>query len=448
MMSQESPAISPPEIIRKKRDGLELTEGEIKGFITGLSTGVVADYQMSALLMAIFKSGMSDAETAHLTDAMLYSGSVLEFSTPHVVDKHSTGGVGDKSSFILGPLAAACGVKVPMMAGRGLGHTGGTVDKIEAVKGYQTELSLTQFKAMVEQHGLSLIGQTQEIAPADKKIYALRDVTATVESIPLITASIMSKKLAEGAQGIVMDVKTGSGAFMRKKSDARALGKSLLKTAKRFDRSMMVFLTDMSQPTGEMIGHSHELIECFEVLKGRGPKDITELSIELAAGMVLLAGLAPSLTQARKKVREAWREGRGLEELKKLIERHGGDQRVVDDYSLLPQASVATSFCASKAGYLKEIHTKELGLFLLSLGGGRLKASDRIDHAVGLRLRAKLGSKLKAGQEILTVYHHAHQQDLVNEALSTTLPQIFRLSSARPQVPPLIHDSILHLAHP
>lgn len=442
-MSQESPSTTSfniPEIIRKKRDGFELSDQEITLFIQGLMKGEVADYQMSALLMAIYLKGMSAAETKALTDAMLYSGDVLTFDSPLVVDKHSTGGVGDKASFVLGPLAAACGVKVPMMAGRGLGHTGGTVDKIEAIAGYKTDLSLSAFKKMVLEHGFSLIGQTQTIAPADKKIYALRDVTATVESIPLITASIMSKKLAEGANSIVMDVKTGSGAFMSKRSDARQLSKSLMDTAKRFNRQMSVLITDMSQPLGCMVGHSLELIECFETLKGRGPKDLTDLSVELAAHMVVLSQIEKTLVKARKKVREALSNGSGLEELKKLIQRHGGDARVAENYNLLPVALTKTVFYAPESGYISKIRTKQIGLVVLEMGGGRTRADQKIDFAVGLECHVKLGTKVTAKTPIITLYHHPHQQQLVDSLIKEKLATAFSVSKMKSKCPPLIYE--------
>jgi pyrimidine-nucleoside phosphorylase len=450
MMSQESPdsdrQFTAPEIIRLKRDGGILSEQQLKWVIAGLMKGSFADYQMSALLMAIFKEGMTPQETAWLTDAMLYSGEVIEFSSADVVDKHSTGGVGDKSSFVLGPLAAAAGVKVPMMAGRGLGHTGGTVDKVEAIKGYNTNLSLAEFKSMVENHGLSLIGQTSEIAPADKKIYALRDVTATVESIPLITASIMSKKLAEGARGIVMDVKTGQGAFMSKKSEAKKLAKSLMQTASRFDRKMMVFITDMNQPLGRAIGHSNELIECFETLKGKGPKDLTNLSVELAAGMVYLGGKAKTLAGARKKVLEVLHNGQGLSELRKLIERHGGDSQVCEDYSLLPMAREQTVLTASEKGFVASIKTRELGLLLLRLGGGRTKANEPIDMGVGLEINVRLGDKVEAGSPLLTLTHHEHQRSLINSILDEGMKPIFKLAKTKPKnLPPLIYETLDNL---
>lgn len=443
MMSQETQShiiASAPEIIRKKRDGEILSSEEITWFIQGLIKGEVPDYQMTALLMAIFKEGMTTAETAALTDAMLYSGAVLNFNDIFTVDKHSTGGVGDKASFIIGPLAAAAGVHVPMMAGRGLGHTGGTIDKIESIPGYRTDLPLEKFKTMVCDHRFSLIGQTAEIAPADKIIYGLRDVTATVESIPLITASIMSKKLAEGANAIVMDVKTGAGAFMKKRSDAKALAKSLIQTAKRFDRSMYCFITDMNQPLGNAIGNSLEIKESIETLKGRGPADLTELSLQLTAGMIQLAGLSKTQKLAYKKAREVLDSGAGLEEFRKLIARHGGDPNVIDKPSLLPEAPCKTPVKSLKGGYIKGLNTLEFGLLNLALGGGRIKAGQQLDLAVGVVLHKKHGEKVKVGESLCTIHHHPHQKELVENFIHKLQNDWIKISTTVPKKLPLIYE--------
>ncbi len=401
-------------IIAKKRDGLELSEEEIKWFITSLldPQGPVADYQMSALLMAIYLNGLSVKETKALTDVMLYSGKTLNFNVEHVVDKHSTGGVGDKTSFILAPIAAACGVNVPMIAGRGLGHTGGTIDKIEAIEGFSTSLTLEEFQTMVEKDGMVLIGQTGEIAPADKKIYALRDVTATIESIPLITASIMSKKLAEGAQGIVMDIKVGNGAFMKNKAMAKKLAKSIRQTGLRFNRNMMTVLSDMNQPLGNAVGNTLEIIESIETLKGNGPKDLTDLSIHLAGGMVHLAGLAKTHAAGIRKAKEALKSGAALEEFRKLIERQGGNPKVIDDYGLMPQAEYHYVVSAPRSGYIKSMDNRQMGLHCVALGGGRMKAEDAVDFGVGLTFHKKIGAKVKEGEPILTLHHNEDQKEL------------------------------------
>ncbi len=401
-------------IIAKKRDGLELSEEEIKWFITSLldPKGSVADYQMSALLMAIYLNGLNVRETKALTDVMLYSGKTLNFNVEHVVDKHSTGGVGDKTSFILAPIAAACGVNVPMIAGRGLGHTGGTIDKVEAIEGFNTSLSLEEFQTMVEKDGMVLIGQTGEIAPADKKIYALRDVTATIESIPLITASIMSKKLAEGAQGIVMDIKVGNGAFMKNKAMAKKLAKSIRQTGLRFNRNMMTVISDMNQPLGNAVGNTLEIIESIETLKGNGPKDLTDLSVQLAGGMIHLAGLAKTHAAGIRKAKEALKSGAALEEFRKLIERQGGNPKVVDDYGLMPQAEYHYVVSAPRSGYIKSMDNRQMGLHCVSLGGGRMKAEDAVDFGVGLTFHKKLGAKVKEGEPILTIHHNEDQSQL------------------------------------
>ena len=426
-------------IIAKKRDGKTLTDEEIKWFIDGLIEGKVAKYQMSALLMAIYLNGMNTKETASLTDAMLYSGEILEFSGKNIVDKHSTGGVGDKTSFILAPIAAACGIKVPMMAGRGLGHTGGTVDKIESIKGFNTSVGLKDFKKQLEKHDIVLTGQTKTIAPADKIIYGLRDVTATVESIPLITASIMSKKLAEGANGIVMDIKAGQGAFMSELKDARALAKSLRNTAARFNKKMITFITDMNQPLGNYVGNSLEIIESIETLKGNGPKDLTEISVKLAGAMIYAGGKAKSIEAGEKKAYAAIKNGKALEVFKKLLKLQGADSKIVDDYSLFPIAKKVTQFKAKKTGYISEIKCKEIGLHCVSLGGGRRKADDEVDPAVGLVFKNRVSDYVEKGDVILEIMHHDHQKEIVAEILSS-LDQEIKISKNKVKAPRLIYE--------
>lgn len=439
-----SKAISCYQLIEKKRDGHALTKEEIQWVIKGLLNGKVKKYQMTALLMAIFFQGMSDEETADLTDAMLYSGKVLEFSDPTIVDKHSTGGVGDKTSFILAPLAAACGVKVPMVAGRGLGHTGGTIDKIESLEGFKTSLGLEEFSRDLLKHKLVLIGQTEDIAPADKIIYGLRDVTATINSIPLITASIMSKKLAEGAQGLVMDIKVGNGAFMRTKTEAKKLAKSIQKTAKRFGRKSVCLLTDMNQPLGHMIGNSLEIEECIQTLKGEGPKDLENLSVELAAYMVLIAGLKPSLTAARKEVKKVLKNGLALKEFAALIERQDGNPDVVKDpRKFLPLAPIQTSILSPTTGFIRSFDTEKLGLLCVAIGGGRKAAGEVIDYSVGMNLHKKAGQKVKEGEPLLTFYHHPEQRPLIEEIEKTLVPEIIKLSKNKPVVKPLILETLI-----
>lgn len=430
-MTQQYSAYS---IIQKKRDKERLTKEEINWFIEGLTSGSIADYQMSALLMAIYLNGMSIEETAYLTDAMLYSGKVLDFPEQYYIDKHSTGGVGDKASFILAPIAAACGVKVPMIAGRGLGHTGGTVDKIESIKGFKTDISLLEFERLLKERGLVLIGQTKDIAPADKKIYALRDVTATVESIPLITASIMSKKLAEGAKGIVMDIKTGNGAFMSKLSDAKKLAESIRKTGLRFNKNMMTMITDMNEPLGNAVGNSLEIIESIETLKGKGPKDLTDLSVALAGGMVYLAGLAKSLPEGKKRAQAALDDGSALQKFRELITNQGGDSRVIDDYTLLPVAKTLIEVKSKKAGFVSQMRCTELGKHCVSLGGGRKTTGDKIDFAVGFIMNKKIGDKVAKGETLLTIYCHENQKNLALNITESILTSDIKINLTKPKI--------------
>jgi pyrimidine-nucleoside phosphorylase len=429
-------------LIDKKKNGDELTRHEIRWFIQQYTENKIPDYQMSAMLMAMFIRGMTAAETAALTDSMLESGKQLKFPGKNVIDKHSTGGVGDKASFILAPIASAAGVKVPMIAGRGLGHTGGTVDKIEAIKGFKTELDLDTFSEKLKKEGLVLIGQTPEIAPADRLIYALRDVTATIDSVPLITASIMSKKLAEGANGIVFDIKTGSGAFMSTKKDARALARSLIATAKRFKKKGVALITDMNQPLGNEVGHANEIIESLETLKGKGPKDLTDLSLTLAAHMIQLAGVEKNFLQAYKKAQDMVSSGKAIEEFKKLLRSQGGDDRVVDDYSLLSLASVRTPVLARKSGYIKMFDNKLIGLLLIELGGGRRSKADVIDHSVGFSFHKKIGDKVKKGEPIFTIIHHGHQKEIVKKITEQFHKDALTVSASKVKTPRLILEKL------
>lgn len=429
-------------LIDKKKRGEKLTEKEIKWFIQSYTENKIADYQMSAMLMAMFLKGMDIAETAYLTDAMLESGEQLKFPGKNVIDKHSTGGIGDKASFVLAPIASAAGVKVPMIAGRGLGHTGGTIDKVEAIAGFKTALDLKTFSEKLNDKGLVLIGQTPEIAPADRLIYALRDVTATIDSIPLITASIMSKKLAEGANGIVFDIKTGTGAFMRTTKDARALAKSLIGTSKRFKKKAVALITDMNQPLGNEVGHSNEIIESIETLKGNGPKDLTDLSLALAAHMIHIAGVEKTFDKALKKAREMVSSGKALEEFKKLLISQGGDVRVVHDYSILPMAKFKTQVVAPKSGYIKMFDNTQIGLLLIELGGGRKSKSDVIDHAVGFSFHKKIGDQVKKGEAIFTITHHENQKDAVELIKKKFLKDVLVMSSSKTKAPKLILEKL------
>lgn len=427
-------------IIDKKKKGQVLTQDEVKWVIDGLMDESVKDYQMTALLMAIFINGMTDEETAFLTDAMLYSGTTLKFEGENVVDKHSTGGIGDKASFILAPIAAACGVKVPMIAGRGLGFTGGTVDKVEAIPGFKTDLDLKGFEELLSKKGMVLIGQTEDIAPADKKIYALRDVTATIDSIPLITASIMSKKLAEGANAIVMDIKVGSGAFMRNKTQAKKLARSILQTAKRFDKKAVTLLTNMNQPLGQAVGHSLEIIESIEVLKGNGAKDITDLSIALAAHMIHIGGVEPTYNKALKKAKLAVKDGSALKKFEELLANQGGDTKVIKNYDILDLSKIKTDVLAPKTGYIKSFVNDQIGFLCTELGGGRKIKSDKIDFGVGFYFHKRLGDKVKAGEPILTIYHREEQVDKVMQIHQDFLNKVIKISGTKVVKPEIIYE--------
>ena len=393
------------DILKRKRDGGELDAAEVAFLVDGFVAGHIPAYQISAFLMAVFWRGMSEAETVALTERMLGSGTVLDFSDVpgEKIDKHSTGGVGDKTSLILAPLAASAGVRVPMISGRGLGHSGGTLDKLESIPGFDVRLDEKRFKDVVARVGAALVGQTNRIAPADRVLYALRDVTATVESLPLITASILSKKLAEGISGLVLDVKTGSGAFMKTAEEAEALARLLLDTASRMGKRAVALVTDMSQPLGHFVGNALEVEESIAVLKGEGPEDLTRLSVRLAAHMLLLAGLAASEADAEARVLEELDSGRGLEKLVEIVTAQGGDPRVVDG-GVLPRASSTRDVPSPRGGFVAGIDTERVGKAAMLLGAGREKLEDAIDPAAGLIVHAKLGSELEQGEPLVTLH--------------------------------------------
>jgi pyrimidine-nucleoside phosphorylase len=396
----------PLDLVRKKRDGGEHSPAEISFLVEAFTRGDMPDYQMSAWLMAVFLRGMSDAETAALTDAMMRSGRVLDLTeVPGVkVDKHSTGGVGDKTSLILAPIVAAGGLKVPMISGRGLGHTGGTLDKLEALAGFNVNLSLRQFLEVLQQAGCALIGQTTEIVPADKKMYALRDVTGTVESPALICASIMSKKLAEGIDALVLDVKTGSGAFMKHQADAEHLAAMMVQTGQRMGKKMAALITDMDQPLGRAVGNSLEVLECLEVLRGqRHPmsEDLRELSIELSAWMFHLGGRVAGVENGRKLAGELLADGQALAKFRDICRRQGAE-----DPPRLPAAKFTVPFHAQLDGFIERIHCEQVGVASLVLGGGRNKHDDVIDHSAGLELHKKAGDAVQTGEPIGTVHYN------------------------------------------
>ena len=430
------------EILDKKKNGHELSKDELKWVIDSLMNNSIHEYQMTALLMAMFIKGLNKKETAWLTDAMLYSGKTLTFDGKNVVDKHSTGGVGDKASFILAPIAAACGVKVPMIAGRGLGHTGGTIDKVESIPGFKTNLPLSEFKRLLDEKGVALIGQTKEIAPADKIIYSLRDVTATVDSIPLITASIMSKKLAEGANGIVMDIKLGSGAFMKNKTEARKLAKSILETAKRFDRKAVALITNMSQPLGNKVGNAMEIVESVQTLKNEGPKDLTDLSLALAANMIHVGGVESSYSKSLKAAKKALNSGDAYRCFLDIVKEQGGDVSYLKDLSKLPQTKITREIKAPKAGYIKSLKTDEIGLLLTELGGGRKKKTDKVDFAVGFDFHKKVGERVKEGDTIFTVHHHRNQSSTVDQIEQRFFKDVLKVAKDKVEKPSIIIEKI------
>ena len=421
------------DIIVSKRDGRALSRDQIRSFVSGVTEGTLPDYQASALLMAIVLRGMSAEETAWLTDAMVHSGVRVDLSgIPGVkVDKHSTGGVGDKASLVLAPLAAACGVPVPMMSGRGLGHTGGTLDKLETIPGFRVNLSLEEMKAALARTGCAMLGQTEQIAPADKKLYALRDVTGTVESIPLISASIMSKKIAEGIDALVLDVKTGSGAFMKTEADSRRLAESLVSIGNASGVRTEAIITAMDAPLGCAVGNALEVIECIEVLKGRGPADLVEVSLELAERMLLLGKVAPDRPDAKRRVAEARASGAGLERFRRIIEGQGGDPRVVDDYGRLPQVPGRHEVTADRGGYVVRLDAELVGRASVALGAGRDRIEDSIDPAVGIMVRATVGDRVGAGDPVLEL--HYRDPGRLNAALAL-LARAVTIGDDRPVV--------------
>jgi pyrimidine-nucleoside phosphorylase len=397
------------DVIRKKRDGGELSRFEIDSLIAAYTQGSIPDYQVSAWLMAVVLRGMTRGETAALTDAMLRSGEVLDLSgiATKKVDKHSTGGVGDKTSLVLAPLAAIAGVTVPMISGRGLGHTGGTLDKLEAIPGFNVNLAVPEFRRVLEVCGCAMIGQTAEIAPADRKLYALRDVTGTVESPYLICASIMSKKMAEGIDALVLDVKTGSGAFMKSEKDAAFLAELMVETGERMGKRTVALITDMDQPLGNMIGNALEVVEVVDVLQGGGPQDLRDLCLELAAWMLHLGGVSKTVAEGKQESAKLLASGKALERFRQMVELQGGDPRVVDDPKTLPQARHSQQVLSAKDGYVASLQCEQVGTACVILGGGRERKEDSVDPAVGIVLHRKVGDRVAAGEPIATIYYNS-----------------------------------------
>ena len=435
-------------MIRKKRDGVELSRGEIDSLVNAYTRDKIPDYQVSAWLMAVVLRGMTRGETAALTEAMLHSGEVLDLSSLAAakVDKHSTGGVGDKTSLVLSPVVAAAGLAVPMISGRGLGHTGGTLDKLEAIPGFNVNLSVSRFREVLEKCGCCMIGQTAEIAPADRKLYALRDVTGTVESPYLICASIMSKKLAEGIDALVLDVKTGSGAFMKSEKDAAFLAELMVETGERMGKKMVALITDMDQPLGNKIGNALEVVEVVEVLRGEGPEDLRSLCHELAGWMLHLGGAAATVAEGRKRSAELILSGKALEKFRQMVEMQGGDPRAIDDVKRLPQAEHTMDVLGAHAGYLTSVQCEQIGTACVVLGGGRERKEDTVDPAVGIVLQKKVGDSVSAGEPLATIYYNA-------EARAAAAKRLLEKSFVIGDAPaagkrPLIHRVIGGMAKP
>jgi pyrimidine-nucleoside phosphorylase len=429
------------DIILNKRNGGALSREEIQSFVSGVTDGTLPDYQAAALLMAIFFRGMSAEETAALTDAMVHSGARLDLSDVpgSKVDKHSTGGVGDKTSIVVAPVVAACGAVVPMMSGRGLGHTGGTLDKLESIPGFRTSLTVPEMKAALSSIGCALVGQTVDVAPADRKLYALRDVTGTIECVPLISASIMSKKIAEGVDALVLDVKAGRGAFMKTQDEARALAGTLVAIGRASGVNTQAIISAHDAPLGRAVGNAIEVIECVEVLKGRGPADLIELSLDLCERMLMAAGTVRDRAEARQRCREAIESGAALAKLRAIVERQGGDPRVIDDYKRLPHAPEQQLVRADADGFVGQIDAGLVGRASVVLGGGRDKVADAIDPAVGIMIKATVGEQVRRGDPVLELhFRDAHRRD---SALPLARASI-RIYPEPPALTPLVIEEI------
>lgn len=430
--------MTPAQTVRRKRDGIELPDDEIRAFFDGYARGTVEEYQMSAFLMAVYYRGLSAAELAVLVDVMIESGATADLgAVPGTkVDKHSTGGVGDKVSIVLAPLVASLGVPVPMMSGRGLGHTGGTVDKLESIPGFRTDLSLREFSDQMQRIGCALIAQTGEIAPLDRRLYALRDVTATVESIPLIASSIMSKKIAEGIDALVLDVKVGSGAFLPERDRAEELARTMIGIGRRRGRSVVALLTAMDRPLGHAIGNALEVEECVHALHGEGPADLRELTLALAAEMLVLGNAAPDTTAAREAARAALDDGRALDKMREIIAAQGGNPSVLDDPAILPQAEARRVVHATETGTVTRMDVRAIGEAAVELGAGRRALGDAIDPAVGFHITVKPGDRVERDQPIGTVY--ARTADAAEQAAARILDAIETADRAAHPLPLII----------
>ena len=429
------------DLIHRKRDGEELSGEEVGFLVDGYTNGSIPDYQMSAFLMAVFYTGMSDREVTRLTECMLRSGDLVDLSSvPGVkVDKHSTGGVGDKTSLIVAPLAAAAGVVVPMMSGRALGYTGGTLDKLESIPGFRTNLSTDEFRKQLTEQGLCFIGQTERLAPADGKLYALRDVSGSVESIPLIASSIMSKKLAEGVDALVLDVKVGNGAFLKKQVDARRLAQMMVSIGRPRDKKVQALITDMSQPLGYAVGNALEVMEASQTLQNAGPTDLTRLSIELAARMIYLGKKAGTLDEARRTAEQLLVDGSGYQKFKDVVAAQGGNPQALDKFELLPNATGMREITSPRGGYVSLIDAEDIGKASNMIGAGRDKKDDAIDPAVGIILEVKVGEKVDAGSVLCRIYYT--REDRVEEA-AEVVEDAFRISAQKPDERELILEVV------
>lgn len=431
----------PYELIKRKRDGGSLDADDIRLFIEGYTDGDVTDYQMSAMCMAVYFRGLNPAELAAWTRAMLESGDVLDLSdTPGVkVDKHSTGGVGDKVSLSLAPLAAACGVVVPMVSGRGLGHTGGTLDKLESIPGFEVDMPVAEYRRLVKEVGTCLIGQTSRLAPADKKLYALRDVTATVDCLPLIASSIMSKKLAEGIDALLLDVKVGSGAFMKSIEDARTLARTMIDIGKEMGKRVVALITNMDQPLGRTVGNALEVVEAVQMLRGKAPADYTELTLALTAEMLVLGEKAPNVEVARAQLEQAIASGAAEAKLKELVVAQGGDVAAIEDLSRLPRARHTVAVLAERAGFVTHIDSEAIGLAAMALGAGRERTTDAIDPAVGFFLDRKVGEAVKASEPLVTVHYNdaTHLEEVKRRVLAA-----YSVGDAAPEARPIVVERL------
>jgi len=428
------------EIILKKRSGKILTNREIDFLVNGYTSGAIPDYQFSAFLMAVYFQGMNFDETTALTFAMMRSGKIFDLSEipGPKIDKHSTGGVGDKVSLILAPLVAACGITVPMVSGRGLGHTGGTLDKLESIPGFRTNLTEKEFKRQIKKIGVAMMGQTKELAPADKRIYALRDVTGTVDSVPLIAASIMSKKLAEGIDGLVLDVKTGAGAFMKDFVCAKKLAKVMIEIGKRMGKKVVALITGMEQPMGNMVGNSLEVIESIECLKGKGQSDLMQVLIGLAEEMLMM-GSRGKRHEARSKIENVIKSGAALERFRDIIKAQDGNERVIDNYEILPQAKFHIRVKSPKTGYVQKIDALQIGVLSVELGCGRKTIDDKIDYSAGFIFKKKIGDKVEKGESLVEVIG---QDNNKVKFVSKNLLSVFKIGAEKVKPPQLIIDRI------